>query len=165
MANANEREQELLNYYQQKRIKGQLTFYYNRSKESGGMDAKLRIVSGILMLVTGGLAALITAPPEGIISWGAVLLVALPAIATALLSARNLYQYETTQYLFDQTYKRLDELSEMPPDPNDPDLAEKVKAYIQQAEEVIAAENQQWLSSVAEAGAADDGGNSANAGG
>lgn len=159
---ANEREQELLNYYQQKRIAGQLKFYFNRSQENGSMDAKLRIASGILMLVTGALAALITAPPEGTISWGAVLLVALPAIATALLSARNLYQYETTQYLFDQTYKRLDELSEMPPDPNDPDLPNKVKMFIQQAEEVIAAENQQWLSSVAEAGAQDDNGGGAN---
>ncbi|MBC7812971.1 MAG: hypothetical protein H7175_17575 [Burkholderiales bacterium] len=180
---ADQRSQELLAYYQEERVNKQLTFYVKRAKKDGRMDLWMRVGAGLLLLFNGLLATILgisqgqtinaqntqTAEARTLDSQTleettttvtingntilAVLLVVIPALSTGLLSIRSLYQFESTKYLFEQTKKRLRKKSNEPLDPNDQNA---LITRILEIEEIIAAENQQWLATVSEEGSADD---------
>jgi hypothetical protein len=157
---ANERVEQLLDFYQQTRLNSQTNWYLARAIRYEKSDRRLRIIAGMLALANSfvsGLAAIFLgrASSAGVVAWG-VSLALLPALAAAILSMRRVYQYEATQHLYAQTYDNLsrlaDELDSLiaTRDSEGVDLEEELKDHIQKVESAIANESVQWYARASE---------------
>lgn len=145
-----ERLQEVLKFYNQERVKDQRAFYDSRARLYRRRDRSLRVTAGVLMLSTGLVAtidALVVEATDPVRLLVGLLPTIIPALATGLLTMRGILQFENTQYLYAQTYFKVGDIDvEAQPDPDDPELEDKLRRYIEQVESAIANENVQWLS-------------------
>lgn len=145
-----DRTKQLLEYYHQERLTKQWGYYNKGTQEYESRDRLLRVVAGLLMLFSGFVASLrgVLQADDSIVgqaTWG-ILLVVLPAASTALLTLRNIYNFERLHKLYRRTYNKIGDLVlERKAIAGASDQEAMLKDYIKRGEDALATENIEWL--------------------
>lgn len=153
------RDQQFFALYRQHRVEHQRGFYDGRRREfRAAQDESVWLVA-VLMVFTAAAAAFATANVGGLERLWSVLQVAFPALVTALAAYTGLYAFERQAKIYGDAANNLLRARADAPDVRpllDDGTAQGVlRAYVQQVEGILGAEQAQWGQLVGEIKAAE----------
>lgn len=142
------RDQQFFAVYRQYRVEDQRAFYDNRRREFQAAQDEAVWLSAVLMVFTAASAAFATANVGGLKELWSVLAVAFPALGTALSAYSGLYAFERQAKIYGDAANALlrarADAPDLRPLLDDATSQGVLRAYVQQVEHILGAEQAQW---------------------
>ena len=137
----NERDHQLLAFYQQHRIDDQLTFYRSRRDQFDRATGQALALSATLLGLSSAVSALAGASAGWTALWAALSTI-LPAVATALSAYTALYAFEQQSKLYGDAIRAVRAATR--PNPDGASATDGVAGLVQRVEAALRQEQAQW---------------------